>query len=53
MSSEGGRCPKKLRSLEGRFAVALRAAGLRRPVLLDAEVGEDGGSRAQIGRAHV
>lgn len=44
MSSLGGRCPKKCRSLEGRLAVALSAAGLRRPE----DVGE-GGSRARSG----
>ncbi len=45
MSSLGGRCPKKCRSLEGRLAVALSIAGLRWSEL---DVG-DGGSRARSG----
>jgi hypothetical protein len=42
ISSLGGRCPKKLRSLDGRFAIE-SAEGLRVP-----DVGE-GGSRAFSG----
>lgn len=41
ISSLGGRWPKKLRSLDGRLAVALSTAGLRRP---EVDVGEGGSS---------
>lgn len=50
ISSLGGRWPKKLRSLEGRLAVALSGTGLKRPAVLAlVDVGEEGGSSARSG----